>query len=318
MNLIQKILQSPALQEQPLVLIDIGASGGIHPIWKQIAPFATCIAFDADDRDFDLAASSRKDFKQLLIKRSLVSDQILADQTFYLTASPHCSSLLKPNNASLANWSYAPSFEVTKTIQLPTTTIAATLEEFNIKYIDWYKSDSQGIDLRLFKSLPDEIRAGITVAEFEPGIVDAYEGEDKVKDMLNYQDQLNLFWLAKLEVKGRVRVTHEKLNQIIPNTFLQKVLGITGPTAPGWAEMTYLNNFNGIEMPSKRSLLVGWLSAILVKQYGFAYDLGLKGHALYGDIIFEEMKRAASFKLKASLINSKYFSWIANKINSSI
>jgi len=318
MNLIQKILQSPDLQEQPLVLIDIGASGSIHPIWKQIAPYATCIAFDADDRDFDLAASKRKEFKQLLIKRSLVSDQILADQTFYLTASPHCSSLLKPNNASLANWSYAPSFEVVKTIQLPSTTIAATLEEFNINYIDWYKSDSQGIDLRLFKSLPSEIRAGITVAEFEPGIVDAYEGEDKVKDMLSYQDQLNIFWLSKLEVKGRVRVTHEKLNQIIPNTFLQKALGIIGPTAPGWAEMIYLNSFNTAETQSKRSLLVGWLGAILVKQYGFAFDLATKGQVLYGDAIFEEMKNAAAFKLKTSLITTKYFSWFANKIHSSI
>ena len=314
MNLIQKILQSPVMQAQPLVLIDIGASGTIHPIWKQLAPFATCIAFDADERDFDPSRSEKKSFKRLLIKNSLVSDTIANDQPFYLTASPHCSSLLKPNAASLAHWSYAPFFEVVKTLHLNTTTIEATLEEFGIDYIDWYKSDSQGIDLRLFKSLPEKIRNGITVAEFEPGIVDAYEGEDKLKDMLQYQEESNAFWLADLKVKGRVRMPAAAIQQLVPNGFLQKVLSQIGPIAPGWAEMIYLNACKSPETQSQRGLMVGWMAATLVGQHGFAYTLAEKGMEIFGDHLFSEMKASSSRKMKGSFFTFKYFSWLQQKL----
>lgn len=314
MNLIQKILQSPLMVAQPLVLIDIGASGAIHPIWKQIAPYSTCIAFDADDRDFDPNRSEKKSFQRLLIKNSLVSDTISKDQPFYLTASPHCSSLLKPNKNSLANWSYAPFFEVTKTLYFNTTTIEATLQEFGIDYIDWYKSDSQGIDLRLFNSLPENIRNGITVAEFEPGIVDAYEGEDKLKDMLQYQEEKNTFWLANLKVKGRVRMPAAAFQQLVPNGFLQKVLSQIGPIAPGWAEMTYLNACKSPETHSERALMVGWIAASLIKQHGFAFTLAEKGLELYGGNLFSEMKACSARKMQGSFFTFKYFSWLKEKL----
>lgn len=313
MNLIQKILESPIMQSQPLVLIDIGASGAIHPIWKQLAPYATCIAFDADERDFDPNSSEKKSFKRLLVKNRLVSEKIAKEQPFYLTASPHCSSLLKPNESSLSQWSYAPFFEVIKTVNLPTTTIEETLREFGIEYIDWYKSDSQGIDLCLFKSLPENIRNGVTVAEFEPGIIDAYYGEDKVKDMLAYQETLNLFWLAKLDVKGNIRMPHAQLTEIISSSFLQKVLGKVGPIAPGWAEMTYLNQFKNPEFKTKRALMVGWIAATILKQHGFAYSLAIEGYDLFGDPLFIQMKKAAARKMLLSFFTVKYFGFFYDK-----
>ncbi|MEY2923459.1 MAG: hypothetical protein RL108_2085 [Bacteroidota bacterium] len=318
MYLIDKILSTPLFLEQPLVLIDIGASGNIHPIWKKIAPYATCIAFDADDRDFDPTTSEKKQFKKLLIKKSLVNDQERTNIPFYLTVSPHCSSLLYPNTNSLSNWAYAPIFAVEKEVQLNTTTIGVTLKEFGIDYIDWYKSDSQGIDLRLFKSLQESIRNTIVVAEFEPGIIDAYNGEDKVKDMMAYQEQLNRFWLAKLDIKGNIRMSHEQLNEIVKNPFLQKILGKIGPTAPGWAEMTYLNSFNDSLMKTKRALMVGWISATILKQYGFAYSLATDGLFLFGDDLFNEMKKASAKKMLWSFVSFKYVGLILNKLKNYI
>ena len=55
-----------------------------------------------------------------------------------------------------------------------------------INKIDWFKTDSQGIDLRLFKSLNIEIQNKVIVAEFEPGIIDAYKNEDKLYRLVGY------------------------------------------------------------------------------------------------------------------------------------
>jgi hypothetical protein len=317
MNLIDKILSTSLFQEQPLVLVDIGASGNIHSIWKKIARYATCIAFDADDRDFDPVHSEKKHFKKLLIKKSLVNDQAGSNIPFYLTVSPHCSSLLQPNAQSLSDWAYAPIFLVEKQVSFDTTTIGTTLKEFGFEYIDWYKSDSQGIDLRLFKSLPDSVREKISVAEFEPGIIDAYIEEDKVKDMLTYQEQLNQFWLAKLDVKGNIRMPFNHLSEIVKNPFLQKILGKIGPTAPGWAEMTYLNRFKGPSMKTKRALMVGWIAATLIGQHGFAYSLAKEGLNVFGDGLFGEMKKASSKKILWSFVSFKYGLLFLNKLKHS-
>lgn len=313
MNLIVKILSSELFIQQPLVLVDIGASGTIHSIWKAIAPHAICIAFDADERDFNPAESEKKSFKKVLVKNSLVSDEETFNKPFYLTVSPHCSSLLKPNVDSLKDWAYAPYFEVENEVSFNTTTISQTLAEFGIDYIDWYKSDSQGIDLRLFKSLPSDIREKIIVAEFEPGIINAYHGEDKVKDMMVYQDALNLFWLAKFDIKGNIRMPHAHLNEIIKSPFLHKVLGKIGPTAPGWAEMTYLNQMKHSALKTKRAFLVGWIAATILRQHGFAYSLATEGSTLFGDVLFVEMKKASARKIILSFFTLKYFGFLWNK-----
>lgn len=314
MGLIDRILSSDEFIKAPPVLIDIGASGAIHKKWKKIAKHAICIAFDADERDFNQSTEEKSRYKKLLIKQKLVSDSPGSSANFYLTKSPHCSSLLEPDMDALQDWAYAPIFAVVQTVQLPTTDLNTTLAEFGIDYIDWYKSDSQGIDLRLFKSIPAEIRDGISIAEFEPGILDAYKNEDKLSGMLGYHETNNQFWLAALEVKGPLRIPTSQLDEIVPNQFLQKVLGKIGPIAPGWAEMTYCNSFKNSRMHTRRSLMMGWITATLIGQHSFAYTLADKGLQLFGDNLFKSMKQSSRRKIWSAFISFRYFSLLFKKI----
>ena len=62
------------------------------------------------------------------------------------------------------------------------------LKELKIEKVDWFKTDSQGTDLRLFIDLEEEIRNKVLIAEFEPGMMDAYKGEDKFYKILESLD----------------------------------------------------------------------------------------------------------------------------------
>ena len=314
MSLIDRIPSTQEFIDRPPVLIDIGASGAIHKKWKKIARHAICIAFDADERDFDPGSSEKSLYKKLLIKKSLVSDKSGNDTDFYLTASPHCSSLLQPDKTSLANWAYAPLFIVEKIVKLNTTDIKTALTDFSIHYIDWYKSDSQGIDLKLFKSLPENIRDKIVIAEFEPGILDAYHDEDKLNDMLTYHDCLKKFWLAELSVKGTLRMPFEKLKEVIGHPFLQKLVAKVGKISPGWAEMAYINNFTDPAVDNKRALMMGWIGATLLKQHGFAYSLAGKAAEKYDDPLFSKMQSSSARKVIASLISFRYVTLLIKKL----
>ena len=110
--------------------------------------------------------------------------------------------------------------------------------------ITWtgFKSDSQGIDLRLFKSLNERIKEKVLVAEFEPGIIDAYIGEDKLYSALKELHDSG-FWLSDIQIKGVARLSKKSLDAEFKGNMFKKLLKESLKKAPGWGEMTFINSF---------------------------------------------------------------------------
>ena len=146
----------------------------------------------------------------MLIYNCIVTASDIGETDFYLTKSPYCSSLLQPDEVALKDWAFAEKFEVEKKVKIKTRSLISVLNEAKIDYIDWFKTDSQGTDLRLFTSLPEQIRKKVLAAEFEPGILDSYHGEDKLFRLMEFMSG-NIFWMSKIDVKGTQRISPELL-----------------------------------------------------------------------------------------------------------
>jgi hypothetical protein len=196
-KIIKNIMNHASLKNQPPVLVDIGASGFIHKKWRKIAKYSVCIAFDADTRDFDASEIENKNWRTLIKLNRLVAEIPRKVVNFYLTQSPHCSSTLSPDEKALEPWAFSQLVNVVNTIKLPATDIKTALKETGLEYIDWFKTDSQGTDLRIFCSIPEKISNNILTAEFEPGIIDAMKGEDKLHSLMAYMDT-NPFWVTNM------------------------------------------------------------------------------------------------------------------------
>lgn len=285
-TIIEKVLSTDVLTQTPPVLLDIGASGAIHPEWELIAPYATCIAFDADDRDFK-NSDSNNGYKMLHLINAIVSEKNDPSTTFYLTSSPHCSSSLQPLNNKLEPWNFSALFEVEKTIELTNTSLPTVLQEKNITYVDWFKTDSQGTDLRLFTSMPLALQKKVLLAQFEPGIIDAYKNEDKLHALLAYMDTMP-FWASELIVKGAKRISSKTLDK----NKLTSESELNVPDSACWGEITYFNNFGNDR--TTRDILLGWVFSTLKKQHGFALDLLNLNHAI-DPLLAAELK---AFSLK--------------------
>jgi len=288
--MIDKILSRPEFRDQPPVLVDIGASGQLHNRWKAFAKHSVCIAFDADDRDFGYVESESGHFRKLYTFNHIVTETDTDTADFYLTASPHCSSLLKPRPDLIQEYAFAPKFELTKVVQLKTRSLHATLQELNIGQVDWFKTDSQGIDLRLFRDLGDRAPRVLT-AEFEPGIASVYDGEDKLFRILQFMDETNSHWLAELIPKGSPRITPALLDSFTTNPLLKKFVLFSQKNSALWGEMTYINRFADEAMLTQRNLLLGWVFATTLAQHGFALILTQKAKMRFKDPIFDEMER---------------------------
>lgn len=319
MKIFEKLLQREEFIQKPLVLVDIGASGSIQKDWKSIAKHSICFAFDADDRDIEYLESETKGFKRLIVVNNIVSANNVKEEKFFLTRSPHCSSLLKPDTEKLNTWEFHELFEVEKITNIQSVQLPDVLKKFDIDYIDWFKTDSQGTDLRLFHSIGERMIPRVIITEFEPGIIDAYIGEDKLHQLMQYMDGLD-FWMADIKIKGSQKISEKGLqilaggwvgfvNKLVKRPIVKHVI----KSSPGWGEVCYLNRFNNDSL-DKRDYLLGWIFATIKKQYGFALDLALKGHQLFDDGLFLEMKQYSVNKINMHVL-SLPFRYFISKFN---
>ena len=282
-----------SLQARPPVLVDIGASGVIHEKWKPIAKYSICIAFDADTRDFEACYYEDKGWYKLYSFNRLVAQKTVDKVDFFLTHSPHCSSSLPPDQEALKSWAFSPLFDVEKVVKLPTFDLKSTLEKAGVDYIDWYKTDSQGTDMRIFDSLPKDIINKILAAEFEPGIIDAYQGEDKLHHLMAYMDK-EQFWITNMEIKGSQRINKEDLASL--NYLQRRSIGSFLKIAPGWCEISYLNKMDEEKM-TLREYLLAWVFASINAEHGFALSVTKKAYDRFGDNFMLKLQKESRRRL---------------------
>jgi hypothetical protein len=288
MTLIPQILSRNEFRERPPVLVDVGASGAIHPKWRAIAPYSVCIAFDADNRQMGYVVREASGFRKLYVYNRIVTDLPVPETDFFLTRSPYCSSVLKPREDKLRQWEFQNLFVVHDTVRLKAVTLPRVLEEVGVKYVDWFKTDSQGTDLRLFKSLGEVVMDRVIVSEFEPGIIDAYEGEDKLWQVMQFMER-RPFWMSEINIKGSKRARNDIIAERHSTGFALRKDRIE--TAPGWGEVTFIHSFDeGIDGFGIREFLLGWVFAVLERQFGFALEIAVQGKERFNDAIFEEME----------------------------
>jgi hypothetical protein len=305
MSLIDKVLSREEFVNHPPVLVDVGASGEVHSKWKKIARYSLCISFDADEREIGYLVRESKTYRKQYVYNCIVAEKKSESSDFYLTKSPFCSSALEPDVERLSDYAFVEKFEIERKVKLKTIDLPSVFNELKISKIDWFKTDSQGTDLRLFQSIGKEMIDKVIVAEFEPGFIDAYKGEDKLYMLLAYMDDKN-FWIANINVLGSQRInrnTKYKKIKFIPNRLLKAVIR----DSPGWAEIVFFNSFKQENLFDKRDYLLSWVFAVIQKQYGFALDIALKGKEMFNDPIFPKMENFAFNKIKLGILNIPSF-----------
>lgn len=304
-NLIAKIASHSSIIEKPPVLLDIGASQKLNPLWRDIAKFSIGIAFDADDRDFSFIEKQTSDYRKLYVYNCIVSNKKHKEKSdFFLTKSPYCSSTLTPNQLELSPFHYSDLFQVEKKISINTVALDKVLEELNIDRIDWFKTDSQGTDLRLYSCIPESVQNNILVAEFEPALYEVYETEDTMTKIMLYLENKN-FRLANATLKGAIQITHQNFNKLFANSFEKKYANFFLRKTPRWCEMTYFNTMENTSNLSIREYLLAWMFASILNYNDIAFTISEQAASIYEDQIFIELNKYSKKQLRGELYSIK-------------
>lgn len=276
-----KLLESRKIS---LTLMDVGASGDIFAPFVGVLPISTLVGFDPDLRAMKIATGQHGE-KIVVLSKAVTATPGQHESRFFLTKSPSCSSTLKPDLTKLSQWPYAGLFEVNDTVSVPAITIAEALVEVGHTHIDWLKVDTQGTDLRIIKSLPDEIRGRIIACDAEPGFYEHYENADRFGALHDYMVDQG-FWLADLNLQAQPRISSQNYPGLLnraKSPWVQKLLLKTLKRSPTAPEARYIRTIpSAIEHGySCDQFLSLWAISIATGNLEYAYDVACEFAKLF-------------------------------------
>lgn len=186
-----------------LTLVDVGASLEPFAPFRPLLRHATYVGFDPDRREVhDVKVGAGR---LAVVDRAVVADPDAEKARFHLTRNPTCSSTLPPRPEAVAPYLHADRFDVVDTADVPATTLPRALRSVGVERVDWLKLDTQGTDLRLLRSLDEDLWRGLAAVDAEPGFDPHYEGEDTFGEL--HRELVGRgFWLADLELIPAVRL----------------------------------------------------------------------------------------------------------------
>lgn len=166
-------------QTDKLVLLDAGAAGGLQPKWRPYRRSLEVIFSDA--LPSEAAKLAGVDYVSSHLVRAALSDRC-HPATFYQTAMPGCSSLLRPDPSVLSRYTVAPCFEVQATHAVECRRFDALSA---LPQPDFVKADIQGGELALLRGMGDRLRDVVAV-EAEAHLVAIYQGQPLLGDLIGY------------------------------------------------------------------------------------------------------------------------------------
>jgi len=156
-------------QQHPVVLVDIGARGGLRDRWKLCQRYLNVIGFEPDERSFkELKQSSSMKFLNI----GLYKEKGLFDLN--LTRKKGCTSMLKPNRTFLDRFPNGEDYDILKTIKINVDALDSQSRRNGFGDIDFMKMDTQGTELAILEGATKSLE-NVFGLEIEVEFVPVYE-----------------------------------------------------------------------------------------------------------------------------------------------
>jgi len=298
-------------QKYPIVLADIGASGGIVPHWKSAEKYLQLIGFEPDQAEY--MNLKRKESSRLkYLNTGLHKEKMSVD--YYLTKKQETSSIFKPNRKLLDRFPEAERFDITESIQIEADTLDNQIKIHEFADVDFIKVDTQGSELYILEGAADTINNHVFGIEVEVEFLEMYQNQPLFSDVDNFLRKKG-FWLFDIQTahwKRNIGINfHKKRGQVIYGNVLYL------KTTDSFLEM--IGNIS--EQDAKKSKVIKAFSiCFLYGYYDYAMELFDRTSTLFNETERQAIQRKIqgskryerkipNFKGRKTLANIVYSFW---------
>ena len=210
-NLVSKLLLN-----EKIATLDVGAQGGFNEniFPKKYNDFFSPIMVEPIKDEADKLR--KENYK--VISKGLWSNNCVK-KLYIMKKRLGSSSLYKPNKDAYALYDLKkknyPSFEVSNEIDIECTTIKESLNNLNIKKLDFLKIDTQGAEIEILKGLGNYLPL---LLKIEVQIVPMYENIPDWSELINHLYKLNYMTCEWEEIGNHATHSPVEMDMLfIPN-----------------------------------------------------------------------------------------------------
>jgi len=163
-------------------LVDIGASGGVHPRWGKFGSSIRVVGFEPDDKEFQkLKQSDHQIWFNIALSNSNEK------RILHVTKAQTNTSFLKPNHALLKQLQWSPDepvldHEIIADFEVECKTLDCVLAERKL-HPDYIKVDTQGSELDILSGSHKTLVEDVLIAEIEVEFAQIYENQPLFADV---------------------------------------------------------------------------------------------------------------------------------------
>lgn len=167
----EAVLPRKLLANAPLTVVDVGASGGVSPIWRQFGADARIIGFEPnrDEAEKDVFADNVRIYPMGLGKQS--GTQQLRICTFPYAS--HTLPIVEEFWRRFPNYDY---FELDRLETIEVTDFDGFAQANAIGPVDFFKLDTEGTELDILQGAQRALEASVLGVQIEVGFSEYHHG----------------------------------------------------------------------------------------------------------------------------------------------
>jgi FkbM family methyltransferase len=167
----------PIFTKHPLVLIDVGARGGLKADWAPARRHLRTVGFEPDPKEHARLVQGLKNASS----RDRVLDVALHESSgsvrLHLTKNRALSSLYEPNHEFLKAFPEADRFAVEAIAEMRAEALDTVISSYGIEPPDFMKVDTQGSELSILRGGVRAISSHVMGVEVEVEFSPIYKGQ---------------------------------------------------------------------------------------------------------------------------------------------
>lgn len=196
-----------ALQKTGVGVLDVGARGGIRPIFRSVAPLLDVVGFEPDPSEAQrLLQEAKASLRfQSLTYLPVALGKTSGEHVLYLCRSRGASAFSKPNRAFLNRFPDAGRYDVMGTASVPVRSLDSLVSDPSVRLprsIDFIKMDTQGSELEILQGASELLRTQVVAIEVEVLFARLYESQPVFRDVDAWLSErgFSLFKLRRQEL----------------------------------------------------------------------------------------------------------------------